>query len=161
MSQSKQSSCYLCPVIQIMFSLLSEVSHHSPPHHHAMLVYRAGCLLDPCLDPEGCSADVLKAEILWSGDNPELTDTPGFGWLYKPDHRTSHHLCVMDLHVPIEKLLLTKVLQSLWFNEGGSTACCTITDGAAFKGAARLIGAQTQLFSGREDKKKKLFFKTK
>lgn len=139
------------------FALLKEVRGHPPlsPHHHAILVYRAGCLLYPCLDPEGCSADVLKAEILRSGDNPEFTDASGFGWFYKPDHRTPHHLSVIDLHIPIEKLLLTKVLKSLWFNEGGSTAYSTVTDGAAFKGAAGLIGAQTQLFSGREDKKKR------
>lgn len=120
-----------------------------------MLVYRAGCLLDPCLDPEGCSADVLKAEVLRSGDNPELADASGFGRFRKHDLRTPHHLSVVDPHVPIEELLLTKVLQSLWFNEGGSAACGPVTDGAAFEIGARLSGAQMQLLSGREDKRKK------
>lgn len=113
-------------------------------------VYRAGCLLNPRLDPEGCSTDVFKAKELRFGHSPELTHTSGFGWFHQHDLRTPHHLSVMDLHVPIEKLLLTKVLQSLWFNKGGSAASGAITNGAAFEIVAGLSGAQTQLLSGRE-----------
>lgn len=78
-------------------SLRSEVTHHL----HAMLTYRAGRLLYPCLDPEGCSTDVLEAEELRFGDDPELTDASGFWRLHEHDLRTPHHLNVMDLHVPI------------------------------------------------------------
>lgn len=117
---------------------------------YALAVYRAGCLLYPRLDPKGCSADVFKAKELRFGHSPELTHTSGFGWLHQHDLRTPHHLSVMDLHVPIEKLLLTKVLQSLRFNEGGSAASCAITDGATFEIAAWLSGAQAQLLSGGE-----------
>lgn len=124
---------------------------------HAMLVYRAGCLLYPCLDPEGRGADVLKAEVLWFGDSPELTDSSGFGGIHKCDLRTPHHLDFIDLHIPVEQLLLTKVLQPLWFNEGWSAARSAVTDWAAFVRAARLTGAQTQLLSGREDNRQELF----
>lgn len=119
---------------------------------YVLLVYRAGRLLYPCLDPEGCRTDVFKAKELRFGHSPELTHTSDFGWFHQHDLRTPHHLSVMDLHVPIEKLLLTKVLQSLWFNEGGSAARGAITDGATFEIVARLSGAQTQLLSGGESR---------
>lgn len=117
-----------------------------------MLVYRAGRLLYLGLDPEGRGADVLKAEVLgWrSGDDPELANAPGFGGLHEDDLRTPHHLGIVDLHIPIEKILLAKVLQPLWFDEGGSADCSAVTDRAAFVRTTRLTGAQTQLLSGKE-----------
>lgn len=124
-----------------------------------MLAYRAGCLLYPCLDPEGRSADVLKAEVLdrRSGDDPELAEASGFGGVHEHDLRPPHHLGVIYLHIPIEKLLLSKVLQPLWFNEGGSATCSAVTDGAAFVRAARLTGAQMQLLSGIDDSRSFIF----
>lgn len=123
-----------------------------------MLLYRAGCLLDPCLDPEGGGTDVLKAEVVGFGDNPELTEASGFGGVHKHDLRASHDLGFIHLHLPIDKVLLTKVLQALWFNEGGSAACSAVIEGATFVRAIGLTGAQTQLLSEKEDNRKKLSF---
>lgn len=53
----------------------------------------------------------------------------------------------MDLHISIEEFFLTKVLQPLWFNEGGSAGYGAITDETSFVRAAGLTGAQTQLLS--------------
>ena len=58
----------------------------------------------------------------------------------------------MDLNVPVEKVLLTKVLQTLWFNEGGSAAHSAITEGAGFARATRLTGSQAQFLPERENK---------
>ena len=85
-----------------------------------------------------------------SGEDPELADASGFWGLHEHDLRTPHHFVVINLHVPIDELLLTKVLQTLWFDEGEPAACGAVTDGA-FVGAARLTRAQTQLVSGEED----------
>ena len=135
------------------------LSHIHPITHleaHAMLVYRAGCLLYPCLDPEGRGADVLKAEVLGFWDSPELADSSGFGGVHKCDLGKPHHLGFVDLHIPVEQLLLTKVLQPFWFDEGWSAARSAVTDWAAFVRAARLTGAQTQLLSGRDDNREEL-----
>lgn len=86
-----------------------------------------------------------------SGEDPELADTSGFWGLHEHDLSTPRHFGVINLHVPIDKLLLTKVLQTLWFDEGEPAARSAITHGATFVGAARLTGAQTQLVSGKED----------
>lgn len=146
-----------------MFALLTEVRGHplhSFPSHHFVStpLYRAGCLLYPCLDPEGRGADVLKAEVLHGrpGDGPELAEASGFGGVHEHDLGTPHHLGVIDLHVPVDKILLAKVLQPLWFDEGGSAARSAVTDGAAFVRDARLTGAQMQLLSGKEDTRQTL-----
>lgn len=49
------------------------------------MLYRAGRLLDPALDPEGGGADVLKAQVLRSGHGPELADPPGLGGVHELD----------------------------------------------------------------------------
>lgn len=116
--------------------------------------YRAGGLLYPRLNLEGCGADVLKAKELWFWNGPELTHTSGFGRFFEQDLRTTHHLDVVDLHVSIEQLLLSKVLQPLWFNEGWSAASSAVTDGATFEIVAWLSGTQTQLISVGERKRK-------
>lgn len=112
--------------------------------------YRAGGLLYPRVNLEGCGADVLKAKELRFGNSPELTHTSGFGRFFQQDLRTTHNLDVMDLHVSIEQLLFTKVLQPLWFDEGWSAARSAITDGPTFEIVAWLSGAQTQLISEKE-----------
>lgn len=110
---------------------------------HAKLAYRAGRLLYPCLDPEGCCADVLKAEELWSlsGDDPELADSSGFWRLHEHKLWALGHFGVVDLYVPVEELFLAKVLQTLGFNEGGSAACAAVTEG--LKGGSGVTGTQT------------------
>lgn len=116
--------------------------------------YRAGGLLYPRLNLEGCGADVLKAKELRFRNGPELTHTSGLGRLFEQDLRTTHHLDVMDFHVPIEQVLLPKVLQPLWFNEGRSAASSAVTDGATFEIVARLSRTQAQLISvGRKTSK--------
>lgn len=114
--------------------------------------YRAGGLLNPRVDLESCGADVLKAKELGFGHGPELAHTSGFGRFFQQDLGTAHHLDVMDLHVSIEQLFLTKVLQPLRFDEGRSAARSAITDGPAFGIVAWLGGAQTQLISAGEKK---------
>lgn len=90
----------------MMVALLTEVKGHFLSHHTVydlnMLLYRAGCLLDPCLDPEGRSADVLKAEVVKFGDSPELAEASGFGGVHKHDLRASHDLGFIHLHIPID-----------------------------------------------------------
>ena len=117
-----------------------------------MLGYRAGRLLDPWLDLERGCTDVLEAEVMdgRSGDDAEHADSSGFWWLLEFELRSHHLPGVFDLQIPIEKLLLTKVLQPLWFNEGESAACGAITDGATFVRGTGMTGAQTQLLSGWE-----------
>lgn len=115
--------------------------------------YRAGGPLYPRVNLEGCGADVLKAKELRFGNSPELTHTSGLGRFFQHELGTTHHLDVMDLHVSIEQLLLAKVLQPLWFDDGWSAARSTIADGATFEIAAWLGGAQTQLISVGEKKR--------
>lgn len=114
----------------MLFLNVSQRCVHVLMHAGAALLYRAGRPLNSWLDAEGRSADVLKAKVLGrrSGNDPELTDSSGFGWVREQDLWTPHHFGVMYLHISIEKFFLTKVLQSLWFNEGGSAAHGAIAD---------------------------------
>lgn len=113
-------------------------------------LYRAGRLLDPCLDPERRRADVLKAQVLWLGRHPELTEASGLGGFHEPDLGDLRHRDVVDLHVPVEELLLTKVLQPVWLDEGGSAARRAVSDGVTHVGAVRLRRPQTQLLPARD-----------
>lgn len=117
--------------------------------------YRAGGLLDPCLDSEGSGADVLKAEVLCRGFGvgpfAEFTDPSGLGGVHELNRSGPDHPGLMNLHVPVKKLLFTKVLQPLWFNEGGSAAHCAIADGASFIKVPWSTGAQMQLLSGQQE----------
>lgn len=116
---------------------------------YSVLVYRARRLLDPWLDPEGCCADVLKAEVLGrrSRDHPELADSSGFGGVHEDNLRSHRYFCFVDFHITVEKFFHTKVLQTLRFNKGGSAAHGAVTDGTIFVRAAGLTGAQIQLLS--------------
>lgn len=124
-------------------------------HGYDMESYCAGRLLYPRVNLEGCGTDVLKAKELGFGNSPKLTHTSGFGRFFQHELRSTHHLDVMDLRVSIEQLFLTKVLQPLWFDEGWSAARSAITDGATFEIVAWLSGAQPQLISAGEKKKRK------
>lgn len=116
---------------------------------YSVLVYRARRLLHPWLDPEGCRANVLEAEVLGrrSRDHPELADSSGFGGVHEDNLRSHHYFGFMDFHITVEKFFHTKVLQTLWFNKGGSAAHGAVTDGTIFVRAAGLTGAQIQLLS--------------
>lgn len=111
------------------------------------LMYRAGRFLDSRLDPEGSSAYVFKAEILWLWGGPELADSSGFGRFHQPDLRNFCHFHLVNLHVTVEKMFLAKILQSLWFDQGGSTSGRAVTDGTKGKRAPRVMRAQLQLLS--------------
>lgn len=115
------------------------------------LMYRAGRFLDSHLDPEGSSAYVFKAEILRLRGGPELADSSGFGRFHQPDLCNFRHFHLVDLHVTVEKMFLTKILQSLWFDQGGSTSGHAVTDGAKGKRAPRVMRAQLQLLSVRRN----------
>lgn len=113
--------------------------------------YRAGRLLYHRLDPEGRCTDVLEAEILDNrpGDDPELAEASDFGGLHELELGIPKRLGATDPYVPVDEILLAKVLKSLWFNEGGSAARGAVADEAAFGRAAGLTGAQAQLIPGR------------
>lgn len=114
-----------------------------------VLMYRAGRFLYSRLDPEGSSTYVFKAEILRFWGSPKLTDSSGFGRFHQPDLWRFCHFHVINLHITIEKMFLAKILQSVWFNQGGSTSCCAVTDEAKWKRAPRVGRAQLQLLSVR------------
>lgn len=113
------------------------------------LMYRAGRFLYSRLDPEGSSTYVFKAEILRFRGAPELADSSGFGRFHQPDLRGSRHFDLVNLHVTVEKMFLAKILQSLWFDQGGSTSWRAVADEAEWKRATRVMRAQLQLLSVR------------
>lgn len=119
-----------------------------------MLIYRARRFLYSRLDPEGSSTYVFKAEVLRLWGEPELADTSGFGRFHQPDLRSLHDLRLEALHVAIEEMLLAEILQSLWFNQGGSTSCSAVAEEAKWERAPRVVRAQTQLLSVRRSQRK-------
>lgn len=109
------------------------------------MLYRAGRLLDPALDPEGGGADVLKAQVLRSGHGPELADPPGLGGVHELDLGPPPHPGLEHPHVSVQQLLLPKVLEPLRLDEGRAAAGGSVTEGATFVGAAGGGRTQTQL----------------